>query len=165
MLILITGCIMAGKSTRLKRYIEECDDKYLLFTHKIDVRENRSLNEAIRIGSIREIRPLIYNHRYIFIDEIQFFDVSDIEELLYLSSKYDVVVAGLDKDYLNKEFEMTREIKKIANKIETLFAWCDICGKDAELSYKINGGDERINVSAKYIPLCKDCYNKVGGLK
>jgi thymidine kinase len=101
------------------------------------------------------------------LDEIQFFDValsSIVEELRAAGVR--IVAAGLDLDFRREPFPCTRELRAIADTVETLTAVCERCGRPATLTQRVIGGlpapsdDLRIRVGGHdlYEARCETCY-------
>ena len=101
------------------------------------------------------------------VDEAQFFPASIIDDLYYLNSKnIKIIVAGLEKDYLNQPFGSMVEIISIADSIVRLKANCHRCGRDAEYSQRKNTDTKKqflIGNKNFYEALCEQCFqqNKV----
>ena len=86
-----------------------------------------SFNKSL---SDRSSVKLSKSSQLVVIDEAQFFDEKIIEVCIALSKrKIDIILAGLDLDYLGNPFGPMPKLMKIANKISHLHAICDICKK------------------------------------
>ena len=71
-----------------------------------------------------------------------------------------VVLAGLDMDYLGKPFGPMPKLMAIANQITTLHANCDICHEKAHHTYRASKNNNIIMLGEKgeYLALCKKCF-------
>ena len=97
----------------------------------------------------------------VLVDEAQFFSSSIIKDSLKLKSMGKrIIIAGLNKDYLNKEFKSVSGLIKIADKLTKLYAVCNRCSAPASRSYRIVKEKSTILLGHKdaYEPLCKKCY-------
>ena len=97
------------------------------------------------------------------IDEAQFFEYSWIvEEVEFAarSSGIDVVIAGLDLDYMRKGFGYMPQLLAIADEAHKPTAICSNCGSPARFTQRIAGADGRILVDTgkEYEARCGDCY-------
>lgn len=167
----ITGCMFAGKTTALLSRLRSTNNKYLLVKPKIDDREigdtvsthNGISAKAIRVGKLSDIFKELKNIKVVGIDEAQFFTKSIIEDLNYLKSKnIKIIIAGLEKDYLNQPFKSMMEIIAISDSITRLKAKCHQCGKDATYSHRKNTNSKAqllIGSENFYEALCEKCFN------
>ena len=111
-LTILTGPMFSGKTTELlKRQSEEVknNNTTIVLKPNIDnrydrnavVTHNQAKTNAFSIETLNDVKEAINNTQYIFIDEIQFFNLSIIEEIEYWKTKKKhIIVAGLDTDYL-----------------------------------------------------------------
>lgn len=180
---LITGTMNASKSAQLlmKAYnLERQGKKILVFKPEIDTRDGEyvisraltSRRKAIVIpksanGKMKEEvsrnRPNV-----LFIDELQFFTVEQIEELADISLSYDVDIYayGLMMAYNGKMFEATKRAIECGFRLVVIDMQCENCRNDAthhllyidgELVLDGNGihvGDQ------EYKSVCFECYRK-----
>lgn len=168
----ITGCMFSGKSTELLNRLKKCSGRYLLVKPRIDTRY--SLNNvsthsgkkesAIVVASLSELFQNLKGIQILGIDEAQFFPVEiikDCEKLRKLGLR--IIIAGLDKDYLNNDFESLSGLMKIADSTSKLYAICSRCKSPATNSHRISKEKTTILLGHKncYEPLCKKCYNDV----
>lgn len=168
----ITGCMFSGKSTELLNRLKTCSEKYILVKPKIDTRysltnvatHSGEKEFAIVVNSLSEIFQNLNGVNVLGIDEAQFFSISiiqDCEKLKKLGIR--IIVAGLNKDYLNKEFKSVTGLIKIADSTTKLYAICNICAAPATNSYRISKEKTTILLGHKncYEPLCKKCYDDI----
>ena len=93
------------------------------------------------------------------VDEAQFFSSSIINDSLKLKSLGKrIIIAGLNKDYLNKEFKSVSGLIKIADKLTKLYAVCNKCSAPASRSHRIVKEKSIVLLGHKdaYEPLCKN---------
>lgn len=168
----ITGCMFSGKSTELLRRLHDVDSKFILLKPKLDTRY--SLDEVIThsgekksafvVNNVSEIFNNLNDIKIIGIDEAQFFSYSIVEDCLKLKKLgCTVIVAGLNKDYLNEEFKSVYGLIDIADSTTKLYAICNKCKKPASRSHRLSNETSKIFLGYKdcYEPLCKKCYENV----
>ena len=168
----ITGCMFAGKTTELLNRLKATKKKYLLIKPKVDTRDQFDhvsthdgvFEKGIRVNNLSEIFKIIGDIKVIGIDEAQFFSKSIIKDIKYLSSKnITIILAGLDKDYLNRPFGYMQEIISVAESTIVLTASCNKCGNPASHSHRKNKNNSTqvlIGDSSEYEALCNDCFIK-----
>ena len=169
----ITGCMFAGKTTELINRLKTLKENYILVKPIVDNRDSGNFisthsgieEKAIRVNRLSDIFDQLDKIDVIGIDEAQFFKKSIIQDLYYLKSKnIKIILAGLEKDYLNKPFGLMQEIIKISDTVIRLKATCNQCGRDATYSHRKNTnlttqfliGDENF-----YEALCESCFNNI----
>jgi thymidine kinase len=146
---LIYGCMFAGKTTRLiglyNESLVDINDR-LVVKPLLDNRyQANKINShgglqimGHRISKAEEIFPLIQpNIKECYIDEVQFFGpyiVTAIGELMINGIR--VIAAGLDRDYLHRDFGSMGELKKLATDRVILHAKCQVCQKEATHTYR-----------------------------
>jgi thymidine kinase len=176
---LITGSMMAGKSTMLLMYekrFKNSKKSYILINHSFDDRYSSdgkiashdgkySDGQLFRCKSLNEleneISDVLKDVDCIIIDEVQFFD--DIEDFCrkWGDSKI-LICAGLNSDYRMRSFPNLLKVVPMADKIIHLTAICE-CGSDASFSARISEETEDIVIGGaeKYKPVCRECFNKI----
>lgn len=175
----------AGKSLDLIRTVynyEENGYKVLVLKPKIDTKGDDYV--VSRIGVKRKVDYLVggddnivlllkdnlENIKTIFVDEAQFLKKDQVDELFYISKKYnvDVICYGLRLNFQMNAFEGSLRLLEIAEELEELKTMCH-CGNIARyVGRKVNGnyvvdGDVVVIDGTKnieYVPLCGDCYLK-----
>ncbi|KAK9056808.1 hypothetical protein SSX86_024171 [Deinandra increscens subsp. villosa] len=95
------------------------------------------------------------------IDEAQFFD--DLYDFCCKAADHDgktVIVAGLDGDYLRRNFGPVLDIVPLADTITKLTARCEICGKRAHFTFRKTNETqtELIGGADMYMPVCRQHY-------
>ncbi|KAJ0798123.1 putative thymidine kinase [Helianthus annuus] len=95
------------------------------------------------------------------IDEAQFFD--DLYDFCCKAADQDgktVIVAGLDGDYLRRNFGPVLDIVPLADTLTKLTARCELCGKRAHFTFRKT--DERktelVGGADIYMPVCRQHY-------
>lgn len=181
-LTIITGPMWSGKTTELLRQYDRnvhAQLSCLLVKHGIDTRygTNHVVTHVNTYGLHTKGQAVVYHTiadliqgeglfsgrklDTVYIDEIQFFpDKHLCIELLNVGMN--VVVAGLNGDYLQQLFPGMDTLIASASNIQMLTAICGICKiNDAPFSCKINTDSTNTNVDVggadKYIPVCLKC--------
>lgn len=121
--------------------------------------------QAINIHDISELQN--YDADSYFIDEFQFLDgdVSVIDKLASSGKKF--YIAGLNLTSEKKVFGKMGDLMCIADNIEIMTSICEVCKcEEAVFSYYKGHKDSDIMVGdAEYIPVCRECYNKLASGK
>lgn len=182
----------AGKSTILLQTAynyEERDQKVVLIKPAIDTKGedkiisrigiSRKVDEIIKENDciLDKLEKYLKNIHCILVDEAQFLKKKQVEELFFITKKYDVAVIafGLRTDFRSEGFEGSTRLLELADELEEMPTICR-CGKKARFNgRKINGKytiegksieiDNQKNI--EYEALCGKCYveiilNKVG---
>lgn len=176
----IKGPMFSDKTTNLIKEMREAKSRYgshniLALKHSTDTRYDAekivshaaTTEKAIAIPDLDIARGIVnyfVNIKVIFIDEGQFFkDLAQFCQQMRDAGKH-VVVAGLDKNYLREDFEPIKELSKIANIEEKLYAKCDICKKRAPFTARrekeqVTNKNEKIIIGGAdiYYPTCGKC--------
>lgn len=178
------GTMNSGKSIdliRMAHNYEECGYNVLVMKPIIDTKGSDMLDS--RVGLKRKVDILINddsilkllkskitdNLACIFIDEAQFLNKKQIDELFFITKKLDIPVIcyGLRTNFKMESFEGSRRLLEIADELEELKTLCKcmeiarFAGRKVNNEYtldglevKIDGKDENI----EYVPLCGKCY-------
>jgi thymidine kinase len=121
----------------------------------------QSASTSNQIKTLLESNPRI---KVLGIDELQFFDKGIIPILKQLRENGTIVLtAGLDYDYQGNIWETTEELKKIADRVEQLFAVCTICHKKiATKTARVSNSLERVLIGGQelYEPRCEEHFKK-----
>ncbi|MBU4690496.1 thymidine kinase [Mycoplasma sp. ES3157-GEN-MYC] len=101
-------------------------------------------------------------YRAVAIDEMNFFDENLPEVIEYLLSRdVNVLVSGLDLDFLRKPFGITPHIIAIADEVSKLKAVCVVCKRPAGFSFrKISNQDLNVLGDSEYEARCRQCHIK-----
>lgn len=177
-LIVITGPMMAAKTTRLLLHVERFkhqNKRVVAFKPKIDVRYSESeivthsgwkyAAQQIETGGdiIKFLSESEVTYQAIAIDEM-FMIPGVAQSLIWLYQKgLTVVVSTLDLSSLCKPFEEVVKILPWATQIEKCTAVCTVCGQDALYTYKKlddgetpgSGTQILIGGSETYEPRCR----------
>ena len=168
----ITGCMFAGKTTELINRLRSIKQKYLLVKPLIDKREEGDkvsthsgiVEKAIRVNHLSDIFNMLKDIKVVGVDEAQFFKKSIVKDLKYLKSKdIRIILAGLDRDYLNKPFGSMSDILSISDTVTVLKARCNNCQAPASYSFRKNTSQENqllIGNENFYEALCEVCFNE-----
>ena len=91
-----------------------------------------------------EIVDYLKMHRdisVVAVDEAQFFDNEITKVLESISNAgYDVLIAGLDKNFRGEPFGPMQELICLAEYVHKLTAVCNVCGNDASYTQRIING-------------------------
>lgn len=161
---------------------EENGYKVLIIKSSIDTKGDDHIET--RIGLTRKVDLLLTNEdtvldkikdieniKCILIDEAQFLTTKQIDELYFITKKYDVPVIcyGLRVNFKMESFEGSKRLLEIAEELEELITLCR-CGEVARYAGRqingiyVNEGNEVVIDGAhddvKYVPLCGKCYLK-----
>ena len=108
---------------------------------------------------LRAVSPVT---RVIGIDEAQFFDEGLVEVVDNLATTgKQVIVAGLDTDYLRRPFEPIPSLCDRAEYVVKMLAVCHRCGGPALYTQRIVKSDELVVLGAQdaYEARCRMCYD------
>jgi thymidine kinase len=177
---LITGCMFAGKTTRLMD--EAClrdRDEILVVKHASDVRygthevlythSSRTL-PCIVATTLKDVldHPSYQRIKHIFIDEGQFFDdLADFCKIACETGGKHIHIAALNGDAHRRPFPSIAEIMPMLTSVITLYACCLRCqgstNSKALFSYRKRtaaDGDvaDDVGGSEKYEALCRFHY-------
>lgn len=171
-----TGPMKCGKS---KKIFDELDrqliagKKVQMFKPAIDNRFGESVIasrsgkqiSAINIKNIEEIGN--YDAEVYFIDEFQFLDgnLSTIEKLAESGKKF--YIAGLNLTAEKKTFGKMGDLLCLADNVNMLTAICEECKcENAIFSFYKGQKDTDIVIgNSEYLPVCRNCYNKLMAIK
>jgi thymidine kinase len=174
-LTLIIGPMFSGKTTELLRIVERAEAigrTTLVINHSIDVRYTDSSSISTHTKRTHECIPLdsmtkLFNDEYhdilhraslIAINEGQFFTdlYPSVMKLIEYHHK-DVVVCGLDSDYLRKPFLPILYLIPMANSVMKLTSLCSECksGKEAIHSKRVWNPD---NLRPEFMSWIHNCF-------
>lgn len=161
---------------------EENGYKTLILKPLVDTKGNNCISSRVGlerkvdylISSEDNILKMLYKNledvKCIFVDEVQFLNRSQIDDLFVLSRVYDIAVIcyGLRLNFKMESFEGSQRLLEIADILEELKTICK-CGNIARyVGRKIDGEyvtDGEVVVidgtkDIEYVPLCGDCFLK-----
>ena len=181
-LVLITGGMFAGKTTRLQWYAERAHRANRAFVVVRPGCDTRTAHWSTHGGTIGHSKPAVHNIQdrnrprvprgttLVIVDEGQFFD----DDLLWRWCEHwtlqgiDVVVGGLDMDAWGAPFEAIAKVAACASVVEKVTAICARCGADATRTKAISGdveepcddGTSRIRLVGpeSYEARCRSCW-------
>ena len=180
---IILGPMFAGKSTYLINTIQSLLDnsitheeknktleEILIINHSSDNRYSSKSEICTHDGkkmpslSLNKLDELLINidfskKKYIFIDEGQFFnDLFETVKLLLIKFKKTIYIGGLDGDYKQEPFSMSRlfDLIPYATSVTKLTSKCVECNEIAPFTKRIIKSNEQILVggSDSYKPVC-----------
>ncbi len=170
----IYGPMFSGKSEELiwrLRRAENAGKRVQVFKPSLDVRYSETeivSHRDIRmrcesVQSAGEIRNrLDARTEVVGVDEANFFGSELVEVAIELANAgRQVIVAGLDTDYLGRPFPPIPYLLALANSIVKKVAACARCGLAAEHSQRLVQSEELILVGAvdSYEARCRNCFD------
>ncbi len=169
----ICGPMFSGKSEELIRRLRRAmiaRKRVEVFKAAIDNRY--SDNEIVSHGDLRmssrvvndasEIAAAIdWRSEVVGVDEANFMGPKLVEVVQRLAdSGKQVIVSGLDTDYLGRPFPPIPELLALAESITKTLAICMRCGNPAKHTQRLRGSDDLIVVGAAdmYEARCRRCF-------
>lgn len=177
------GAMNCGKSSALMQVAhnyESNNKKVFVIKSEIDTKANDCLSS--RIGLKRKVDLLLKKgeslEKYfdklkdvdcILVDESQFLSEKEVDELYYVTKKFNVPVIcyGLKTDFKSNLFDGSKRLLELSDELDELITICK-CGKRAKFNaryvddkFTLNGETISIDgslLNTKYIPLCGKCY-------
>jgi thymidine kinase len=118
--------------------------------------------KAVVVDSAAEIPGRIdWRSEVVGIDEANFMgpDLTDVAQRLADSGKQ-VILSGLDTDYMGRPFAPIPELLALAESITKTLAICVRCGNPAKHTQRLRGSEDLIVVGAAdmYEPRCRRCF-------
>ena len=169
----ICGPMFSGKSEELIRRLRRAmiaRKRVQVFKPAIDVRYSE--DEIVSHGDLRmksevvaaaeEIEArLDWRSQVVGVDEANFMGPALINVVQRLAdSGKQVIVAGLDTDYMGRPFAPIPDLLAVAESITKTLAICMRCGNPAKHTQRLRGSDELIAVGAAdmYEARCRRCF-------
>lgn len=170
----ICGPMFSGKSEELIRRVTrskiaripvqvfkpQLDDRY---AEAAVVSHSAWSIDAQPVASSTElVRAVAEQTRVIGIDEGQFFDEDLVEVVDNLAATgKQVIVAGLDTDYLRRPFEPIPSLSDRAEYVTKMLAVCHRCGGPALYTQRLLRSDDLVVLGAldAYEARCRMCYD------
>jgi thymidine kinase len=170
---IVSGPMFSGKSEELIRRLRRAkiarkrvqvfkpviDDRYSA-TEIVSHGDQRM--ESTVVSNAREIlEKLDWRTQVIGIDESNFFGIELVEVATQLADTgKQVVIAGLDTDYLGRPFTPMPELLCVAESITKMLAICMRCGNPAKHTQRLVESDDLIVVGAggMYEARCRRCF-------
>lgn len=179
------GAMNCGKTSSLLQVAynyEENDKKVVIVKSKIDTKGKRNITSRMGLKrkvdilikpkeSFKKYNDIIKDSDAILVDEAQFLNKNQIDELFYISKELDITVIcyGLRTDFKTDLFEGSKRLLELADELDELITICS-CGKRAKFNARfVNGifttsGESILidgeNSKIEYKPLCGKCYIK-----
>lgn len=178
------GSMNSGKSIDLIRTAhnyEECGYDVIVMKPIIDTKGSNKLDS--RIGLKRDVDILIGDESILeliknkitdnlacfFVDEAQFLNKKQVDELFLITKKLDIPVIcyGLRTNFKMESFEGSKRLFEIAEELEELKTLCKcmeiarFVGRKVDNKYTLDGNEIEIdgkNKNIEYVPLCGKCY-------
>lgn len=174
-LTIVSGPMFAGKTTWLIEALKSLPpESYQVFKPQLDTRYSEtecvthdgkhepalSLNQDT--PNFSQLPPTVQT---ILIDELNFFSAEtlwpELEKLLKQGKN--IIGVGLLYDFQKQPFGATLPLSKMADTHVQLTAHCDLCGGEAEHSYRKVHNDQQIllGASESYGACCQKCWEKL----
>ena len=166
--------MFSGKSEELIRRITRYELARIptqVFKPAVDVRyavsevvsHSRLKTPAQPVGSAAELLKAVDDRTVVVgVDEGQFFDegLVDVASMLADAGKQ-VIIAGLDTDYLGRPFEPIPSLMLRAEYITKSLAVCHRCGGPGMFTQRVVDSDELVVLGAadSYEARCRRCYD------
>lgn len=175
------GAMGAGKSTMLMQVAHNYEEKGLNVLVVKSVVDTKGEDRLVsRMGIERKVDVLLKNSDIlskvtnfdniscILVDEAQFLNKKQVEDLWYISKKFDIPVIcyGLKVNFKGEFFTGSKRLMELSDTFDELITICK-CGKKARFNArKVNGiytliGDDVVIDGTKnigYEALCGKCY-------
>lgn len=171
---IICGPMFSGKSEELIRRVTRSqiaripvqtfkpalDDRYA--EHQVVSHSSLAVDAVPVPDAVALLREVEETTVVIGVDEGQFFDggLVDAAEKLAGAGKQ-VIVAGLDLDYLGRPFEPIPTLAARAEYVTKMLAVCHRCGAPAAFTQRTVQSDELVVLGATdaYEARCRQCYH------
>lgn len=171
-LVVITGCMFAGKTARLIDRLAAAGAagrRVLACKHRLDARyhptrlathDGRSL-DAVAVADAAEVAARAAAADVVGVDEAHFFGrpLLGVARALRAAGRA-VVVAGIDRDAWGQPFPPLPELVGIADEVERLHAPCAVCGRPAVYSQRMVPviGGQMVGGPGEYQPRCPEHF-------
>jgi thymidine kinase len=169
----ICGPMFSGKSEELIRRLQRAviaRKRVQVFKPAIDSRYSDShivthsearMKSAAVSRAEQILEQVDWRTQVVGIDESNFFDVKLVEVAGKLAdSGKQVIIAGLDTDYMGRPFTPMPELLAVAESITKMLAICMRCGNPAKHTQRLIECEELILVGASdaYEARCRRCF-------
>ena len=126
----------------------------------IKSRVGLSMEPTLTIDKDFDFLEYQFRADYLFIDEVNFLTVQQVEQLKKLSKTKVIRVYGLKNDYRSNLFPSSKRCLELADSIIQLDPpRCKNCTKKADVDHIDDCGvDDIIFINGEYISLCWDCW-------
>jgi thymidine kinase len=166
----ITGNMFSGKSKMLTGLITEQEKEghpWLAVKPIHDTRPSRYWWEdrAVKVTSPDHLKTILSTKpERVFGDEVQFFHpvCAEILATAAITRPMEIVVAGLNLDWLGRPWPTMAAMLCYADQVTTLSAICGWCGGEATRSHRISGHSGLVipGGAELYQPACGRCWLK-----
>jgi thymidine kinase len=171
-LVVIAGCMFAGKTTRLIAHLaaaQSAGRRVLAIKHQLDDRYDAvqlSTHDGRHfagqaVPDADAIVPLAKRADVLGIDEMHFFwqPLVAVCRRLRESGK-EVITAGIDHDAWGQAFPAVAALKDAADDVELLTTPCSVCGASARYSQRLQPVTDLTMVGGPgdYAPRCERCF-------
>jgi thymidine kinase len=169
----ICGPMFSGKSEELIRRLRRAviaRKRVEVFKPAIDDRYSEDeivshgdlrMHSQVVSGASEIVERIDWRSEVVGIDEANFMgpQLVDVAQRLADSGKQ-VIVAGLDTDYLGRPFPPIPDLLALSESITKTLAICVRCGNPAKHTQRLRGSDELIVVGASdmYEARCRRCF-------
>ncbi|KAG9443596.1 hypothetical protein H6P81_014936 [Aristolochia fimbriata] len=173
----IVGPMFAGKTTALLRRLQsECDNGRKVAVIKSNKDTRYGLDSVVTHDGVKmpcwALPDLTTLKIKLGAEEYEQLDVIGIDEAQFFGDLYDfcckaadhdgkvVIVAGLDGDYLRRNFGSVLDVIPLADSVTKLTARCELCGKRAFFTLRKTEETqtELIGGADVYMPVCRRHY-------
>ncbi len=174
------GAMNCGKTTALLQVAHNYEEKNLKIIIIKPTIDKKGQDKIVsRLGIERKVDVLLDKEdsilkkinlesiSCILVDEVQFMNKKQIEELWLISKLKDIPVIcyGLKTNFKGELFEGSKTLFALADELDELITICP-CGKRAKFNARIINGKYTLtgeevaidNIDAKYESLCGKCY-------
>ena len=187
------GAMNCGKSTHLLQVANNYEERgmdILLLKPSVDKKGDKKV--VSRLGAERDVDSLVSkddsimdileedlqkkkNVKCILVDEAQFLEPEQVDELLFFATELDIPVIcyGLRTDFKMNGFPGATRLLEIASSIEEMKTICE-CGKKATINARFVNGKltnegEQVAIdgfdNVTYQSMCPKCYYKKLNIK
>lgn len=168
----ITGPMMAGKTTQLVRLLRQAQHqghRVAAFGPQRDTRAKRGHiqthdGESYPCRTVSDAEHLLLHvegYQVVGIDEVQFFGMDLVGVVQRLADAgHRVIVAGLDQDAFREPFGPVPALLAVAEHVTKMVARCEVCGAHATMTRRTVAVTDRVLVGGResYSPRCRCCW-------
>lgn len=178
-LIFNHGCMAAGKTATLliKEYqFKNNGQEVLVLRPTTDTRasdgfvESRLGLKAQAVGIApddniaRKVKHRLSYTDIILVDEVNFFEPDQVEDLAYIVDKWNIQVMcfGLMSDFEGELFPASKRLVELADRLDEQVSMCEIkgCGKKATMHKRLTEDTAKIVCGdGIYKSVCRKCWN------
>lgn len=173
MLHVYVGPMYAGKTTKILDAIKQNETKKVVVIQWQN--DNRDFNcqnhdgdkitcPIIKTLNITSIMHTASKFDVICIDDAHFFDDLYISAKILLQHGKELLVCGLDGDYLQSPFQNVTDLAAISTRFEKLNGYCSVpdCGNPSIFTIRKSGITERILPGNDdiYKPVCREHFKQ-----